>query len=64
MPVLTHYNQASPVRLATDALAYGVGALLSHVGPEGEERPIAFASRTLTSTEAKYPQIEKLNMPK
>ena len=28
MPVLTHYNQASPVRLATDASAYGVGAVL------------------------------------
>ena len=59
MPVLTHYNQASPVRLATDASAYGVGAVLSHVGPEGEERPIAFASRTLTATEARYAQIEK-----
>ena len=59
MPVLTHYNQASPVRLATDASAYGVGAVLSHVGPEGEEKPIAFASRTLTATEARYAQIEK-----
>ena len=59
MPVLTHYNQASPVRLATDASAYGVGAVLSHVGPEGEERPIAFASRMLTATEARYAQIER-----
>ena len=56
---MSHYDHTLHVRLATDASAHGVGVVLSHVGPDGEERPIAFASRTLTSAESKYAQIEK-----
>ena len=35
-----------------------MGAVLSHV-INGEEVPIAFCSRTFSSSEMKYPQIEK-----
>ena len=54
--VLAHYDPSLPIQMAADA---GVGAVISHVMPDNTERPIAYASRTLTSTEQNYSQIEK-----
>ena len=58
-PVLAHYNPALPIRIAGDASAYGIGAVISHICEDGSERPIAFASRMLSPAEMNYPQIEK-----
>ena len=58
-PVLTHYNLSLPIRLAGDTSAYGIGAVISHVCEDGSERPIAFASCTLSPTKMNYSQIEK-----
>ena len=57
--VLVHYNPQLPLRLAADASSYGVGAVISHQLPDGSERPIAYASRSLTDAECRYAQVEK-----
>ena len=53
---LAHYDTDLPLIVVTDASAYGVGAIVSHVLLE---RPMAYASRTLSNAESKYSQIEK-----
>lgn len=57
--VLCHFDPTLPLVLATDASPFGVGAVLSHILPDGSERPIQFASQTLTKTQQKYSQIDK-----
>ena len=44
-PVLMHFNTKLPIILAMHASSYGVGAVLSHIGPNGAQHPVAFASR-------------------
>ncbi|UYV60521.1 hypothetical protein LAZ67_1001407, partial [Cordylochernes scorpioides] len=56
--VLVPYDATLPLCLATDASQIGVGAVLSHI-IEGQERPIMFASQTLSVAEQNYSQIEK-----
>ena len=57
--VVIPYDPTLPVKVDTDASSTGLGAVISHVLPDGTERPIEFASRTLNSAERKYSQIEK-----
>ena len=57
--VLMSFNPSFPVVVACDSSAYGIGAVLSHHLPDGTDRPVAFASRTLSQAERKYVQIEK-----
>ena len=57
--VLTHYMPSLPIRMAADASAYGIGAVIAHIFQDGREHPVAFSFRTLTSSESKYSQIEK-----
>ena len=58
-PILAHYDPTKKLKLAADASAYGIGAVLSHVFANGCERPIAYASRTLSRAEQCYAQIDK-----
>ena len=57
--VLMRYDPSLPVRLACDASPTGISAVLSPVNPCGSERPVAFASWSLTKTEHKYAQIDE-----
>ena len=58
-PVLGHYDSSLPLELMCDASPYGVGAVISHVMPNGDEKPIAFGSQTLFKAERNYSQVKK-----
>ena len=56
---LTYFNPKQPLVVACDASPVGLGAVLAHKLPSGEEKPIAYASRTLSDSERNYSQIDK-----
>ena len=53
-PVLAAYQPNKPATLTTDASSIGLGAVLTQ-----QNRPVAFASRKLSSTQQKYSVLEK-----
>ena len=55
---LVHFHHKLPLVVVADSSAYGIGSVLCHL-IDGVERPICFASRTLTSAERNHSQLEK-----
>ena len=53
-PVLAYANYEKPFKLTTDMSKKGFGAVLSQIGEDGKERPVAYASRTLNKAEKNY----------
>lgn len=56
---LAPFVQSYDTTLFTDASGVGLGAVLTQRAPSGLKRVIAFASRTLTRTEAAYDQNQR-----
>ncbi|XP_020898619.1 uncharacterized protein K02A2.6, partial [Exaiptasia diaphana] len=56
---LAHYDPRKELLLQCDASPYGVGAVLSVKEPNGIERPVGFASRSLTDEERNYSQLDR-----
>ncbi|XP_046443918.1 uncharacterized protein K02A2.6-like [Daphnia pulex] len=57
--VLCNYNPKWILKLACDASPFGVAAVLSHILPDGSERPISYASKSLSASEKNYSQLDK-----
>lgn len=57
-PILQYPDFDRPFILTTDASDIAIGAVLSQ-GIVGSDKPVAFASRTLSDTETRYSTIEK-----
>ncbi|UYV69879.1 K02A2.6-like [Cordylochernes scorpioides] len=57
--ILIAYDPKLPIRLSCDSSSYGLGAVMSQIDVDGNERPIYFISRTLSQAEKKYSQIDK-----
>ena len=57
--LLLHFNPSLELILACDASNYGIGAFLAHRLSDGAEKPIGFASRTLSETEKRYSHLEE-----
>ena len=58
-PVLTLYDPNKETKIAADASSFGLGAVVLQEEAPGDWKPVSYISRSMTSTECKYAQIEK-----
>ena len=58
-PIPTHWQPDRPITIETDASDYALAAILSITTVDGEIHPVAFLSRTFTSTELNYDVHDK-----
>ncbi|CAB3999375.1 Retrovirus-related Pol poly from transposon [Paramuricea clavata] len=58
-PILTLYDPNKATKIAADASSYGLGAVVLQEEEPDTWKPVSFISRSMTTTEARYAQIEK-----
>ena len=58
-PVLALFDPCRHTTVSADASSFGLGAVLLQEQDDGEMRPVAYASKSMTPTEQRYAQIEK-----
>lgn len=57
-----HFDPAKPIILACDASQYEIGAVLSHILEDGQDRPVAYVSRTQSPAEKQYSQLKRKSL--
>ena len=60
-PILALFDAGKEtiISISADASSYGLGSVLMQKQPDGNFRPVAYTSRSMSPTEQRYAQIEK-----
>jgi len=58
-PCLAYFKIDAPTVVISDASPVGLGVVLLQKQTDGQNKPVAYASRSLTPTERRYSQIER-----
>ena len=58
-PLMHFLDEVSPIRLYTDASDYGIGGILFQIIDKNQYKPIAFVSKSLSTTQVNWSTIQK-----
>ena len=57
--LLVHFDENEPLMSSCDTSLYGLAAVLSHLMDKQSDKPITYASHSLSTVEQKYSQLDK-----
>ena len=58
-PVLAHYNPSLETTVSANLSSHGLGVVIMQKQEDGNLRPAAYASRSMSATEERYAQVKK-----